>query len=80
MNIGLLNTAGFQNFKYPDQGNFRTSRSTFISHSSGILHAWHQVTKYQWCRVASMWTEVEQGGKPADICLIRIIAYSGLNA
>jgi len=39
----------------------------------------HRATKYQWCQVATMWTEEEQGAKPApvNICLIQKIAYSG---
>jgi len=31
--IGLLNMAGFQNLNYSDQRIFRTSGSTFMSHT-----------------------------------------------
>jgi len=53
INIGLLNTARFQNFKYSDQGNFRTTRSTFISHSSRNIRVYCQATRYQQCQVAT---------------------------
>jgi len=45
MTFGLLNTTGFQNLKYKDQGIFRTFTSTFVSHSSRILRVWHQATR-----------------------------------
>jgi len=50
---GLLNT--LQNFKCQYHGIFRTSKSTFVSSSSGNIRFRRQATRYQRCQVASMW-------------------------
>jgi len=44
---------------YQEQVNFRTSRSTFVTHSSRNLRVQCQAITYQQCQIASMWTEVE---------------------
>jgi len=42
MIVDLLNTARFQNFKYQEQGIFRTSRRNFRLHNSRNNHVWYQ--------------------------------------
>ena len=60
MTVGLLKTEGFPNLKYCIRSKGLLEHlEAFLCPSPRNLHVWWQATTYQWCQVASMWTDIE---------------------
>ena len=60
---GLLNTEEFQNLKYCIRSKGFLEHLEILLYPTvlEISHIRCQAITYQWCQVASMWTEVEKG-------------------
>jgi len=75
--VGLLNTAGFQNSRSRDFLEYLKALYPTVLEISVFGVKLPEISTVSGGNLASMWTEIEQGGKLADISLIQTMAYSG---